>query len=179
MKTVGTAVVAIVAAVLAIRTISEPPSQPQSQVTGISISHSPSGSSPTRSHPKTSSFDPSLRLARLEQVERELYTGTGRNIFVAYAHENKSKSASRPQPTPDPTALHEDKQNATPELRMFGYAIVSGSTAKACLIEDGEVFIAGVGDIVDRRYKIERIHPNSVRVVDLWEDRDLGLNATE
>jgi len=125
-----------------------------------------------------SSFDPTLQLARLERVESEFYTGSGRNIFQAYAGKSGRAETLRPQPTLEPTS-QVDIRTAVPDLRMFGYAILSGSSLKVCLLQDDDVFIGREGDIVDRRYRIERVHLDSVGLQDMLDNRQFTLAATK
>ena len=52
-------------------------------------------------------------------------------------------------------------------LKFFGFANKPGEAKKIFLSQGEDVFIAGEGDIVDRRYKILHITPVSVEVEDV------------
>lgn len=52
-------------------------------------------------------------------------------------------------------------------LKFFGFANQPGEPKKVFLSKGEDVFIAGEGEIVDRRYKVVRITPNSVEVQDV------------
>lgn len=132
----------------------------------------------SRRQARLNSADPRLKLALLNVVESEPYTGDGRNIFRSNVDIPRKPN---PSPKPDPSAAKTKKQPSEPHdtMRLFGYAIVSGSSLKACLIQEGEVFIGSEGEIVDRRYKIKRVLPNSVQILDLWEGHEITLTSQE
>ena len=125
--------------------------------------------------PRVENLDPTLRLDLLAASEQTEYEGTGRNIFV-----------SRPDevviPKPDyPPAL--DRGNAgiaggihTPQmpgpppaipLKFYGFASTVGASKKIFLKSGDDVFVAGEGEIVDRRYKVIHITPTSVSIQDM------------
>jgi hypothetical protein len=104
-----------------------------------------------------------------EQIQ---YEGSGRNIFVSQADpvipDLKGKVATDrqekadtlikiPQPPPPPPI----------PLKFFGFASHPGEPKKIFLSKGEDVFIAGEGEIVDRRYKVVRISPTSVEIQDL------------
>ena len=116
------------------------------------------------------SLDPTLHLAQLALSEQIKYEGSGRNIFV-------------PQPDPvipKPVAPGETDSShpvgwtppsvAAPPpipLKFFGFASKPGEPKKIFLIKGEDTFIAGEGEIVDRRYKVVRISPTSVEIQDM------------
>lgn len=114
-------------------------------------------------------LDPTLQLQLLATSEQIKYAGSGRNIFV-----------SQPDPViPQPGAPgHTDTTapayvvpQAPPPppipLKFFGFANQPGETRKIFLSKGEDVFIAAEGDIVDRRYKVVHISPNSVEIQDV------------
>ena len=122
---------------------------------------------------QTESLDPTLRLELLAMSENTMYEGSGRNIFVSQAEvvipkpiapgspdakTNEEQQAyhvpTPPQPTPIP-------------LRFYGFASAPGEPKKIFLKLGDDVFVAGEGEIVDRRYKVIRILPNSVLIQDV------------
>jgi hypothetical protein len=123
--------------------------------------------------PRTESLDPTLRVGLLAASEKTMYEGSGRNIFVSQAEvvipkpgapgvTDKPAEAQQLQyrvPTPPPP---------TPiPLRFYGFASAPGEPKKIFLKLGDDVFVAGEGEIVDRRYKVIRISPTSVEIQDV------------
>ena len=120
----------------------------------------------------TENLDPTLHLKELEATEQIKYEGSGRNIFVAEADseipkpiatgaaEKGSAAGGIYTPPPVPAA-------APIPLKFFGFASNPGEPKKIFLSKGDDVFIAGEGEIVDRRYKVVRISPNSVEMQDV------------
>lgn len=118
------------------------------------------------------SLDPTLHLAQLASTEQIKYEGSGRNIFVAQAEDVKI-------PTPQGNGTTDNKKDeaayrippppAAPPipLKFFGFASHPGEPKKIFLSKGDDVFIAGEGEIVDRRYKVVRISPTSVEIQDV------------
>ena len=125
--------------------------------------------------PRVENLDPTLRLDLLASSEQTVYEGKGTNIF-----------ASRPDdvviPTPSGrgvTDAQKEDQNKyilpTPPpappipLRFYGFASRPGEPKKIFLksVSGEDVFVAGEGEIVDRRYKVIRITPTSVEIQDM------------
>jgi hypothetical protein len=52
-------------------------------------------------------------------------------------------------------------------LKYFGSVNLTGQAKKIVLSKGDDVFIAGEGEIVDRRYKVVRISATSVEIQDL------------
>jgi hypothetical protein len=117
------------------------------------------------------SLDPTLNLQQLALTEQIKYEGSGRNIFVAQAEEipkplgtgatDAKAEASKViqiQPPPPPPPI---------PLKFFGFANHPGEPKKIFLSKGDDVFIAGEGEIVDRRYKVLRISPTSVEIQDV------------
>jgi hypothetical protein len=52
-------------------------------------------------------------------------------------------------------------------LKFFGFANQPGEPKKVFLSKGDDVFIAGEGEIVDRRYKVVRISQGSVEIQDV------------
>lgn len=118
---------------------------------------------------QSSSLDPTLHYALLELTENERYEGSGRNIFRSYSDEPFREIPAVPEPKPSPSP----DQPTAPSIRLkfFGLATISLSERKACLTQDGDVFIGGEGEIVDSRYRIVRIGTDTVELEDLVEKR--------
>jgi hypothetical protein len=121
----------------------------------------------------TNSFDPTLHCALLESTENEDYEGSGRNIFSAYIEDEPKKIP----PTPPPVPPAPSGQLTSPGiwLRFFGFATAKNFPQKCFFYQDGDVFIADEGSIVNRRYKIVRIGSTSVDLEDLLEKKPYTL----
>lgn len=111
---------------------------------------------------------PTLQFSRLAWTEHQLYEASGRNIFKSYGEPQPDKTAPQPRPVPVPSPTPGAPPGLeTIGLKLFGIARVSGLARKACLSQEGDVFIGGEGDIVDRRYKLLRVESDAVEVQDL------------
>jgi len=117
-----------------------------------------------------SSLDPTLHLDLLKASEDTKYEGTGRNIFRVFVEppprvvkspvlDHKAVADNTPPPPPPPPPSN---------LKFYGFATSRPDGAKRIfLIKNEDVFIAAEGDIVDRRYKVVRISPNGVEILDV------------
>lgn len=123
-------------------------------------------------------LDPTLRLNLLRSTEETKYTGTARNIFQAYVEIPKAvappvKQAAvptGPPPPPPPPPIN---------LKFFGFASKPGEPKRIFLSQGEDVFIAGEGDIVDRRYRILHITPSSVEVEDVLNNNRQSIPLTQ
>ncbi len=131
------------------------------------------GSAPAKKERPAQSLDPTLQLPLLAATEAIKYEGSGRNIFVSQA-----EAVVIPTPGASPVTDKGKKDDAiyhippvapaTPiPLKFFGFANRPGEPKKVFLIKGEDTFIAGEGDIVDRRYKVVRITPTSVDIQDV------------
>ena len=130
----------------------------------------------------TLNLDPRLRLDLLKSSEDVRYAGTGRNIFLSQEEApipkavvdprlDKGKMAqAQPPPPPPPPPI---------ELRFFGFANKPGQPRKVFLAKGQDVFIAGEGDIVDRRYKVLRIGPTSIELQDVLNNNRQSIPITQ
>ncbi len=127
------------------------------------------------------SLDPTLRFDLLRESEDTQYEGKGRNIFRAEAEVIPKPIASPmkhqsyvppPQPTgpPPPPPI---------PLKFYGFASRPGEPKKIFLSQGDDVFIAGEGDIVDRRYKVLQISPTSVEVEDVLTNNRQSIPLTQ
>lgn len=117
-------------------------------------------------------LDPTLHLKQLHAIDQIKYQGSGRNIFVAQA-DTTIPMPIAPGHTDNNTAaasIYTAPPVAPPPpipLKFFGFASHAGEPKKIFLSKGDDVFIAGEGEIVDRRYKVTRISPNSVDIQDV------------
>jgi hypothetical protein len=125
------------------------------------------------------SLDPTLRFDLLKSSEDVTYKGNGRNIF-------SSQAPPPPQaiPTPAAKALMDQQAAAPPppppiDLKFYGYEGPPKSGNKRIFLLKGEdIFLAKEGDIVDRRYKIMHVGPNSVEIQDVLTNNTQTIPLT-
>lgn len=123
--------------------------------------------------PHAESLDPTLRLDLLAASEKTLYEGNGRNIFVSQPEDVVIPKPGAPPNTDQPQDV-QDTYRLPPQppappipLKFYGFASSPGEPKKIFLKSGEDVFVAGEGEIVDRRYKVIRISPNSVEIQDV------------
>lgn len=121
--------------------------------------------------PRVENLDPTLKLDLLASSEKTQYEGNGRNIFVSQA-----ETVVIPHPmTPGTDAQQAGSTYVTPTppqappipLKFYGFASRPGEPKKIFLKLNEDVFVAGEGEIVDRRYKVVHISPTSVQIQDV------------
>ncbi|MGH9512118.1 MAG: hypothetical protein ACRD2U_08265 [Terriglobales bacterium] len=152
--------------------------------TSVPAASTPTAHRGTRNNKKTTtverSLDPTLRLDLLRVSEDTKYEGKGRNIFRAEAEViPKAKfPAIKPMPAPPPVA-----QGPPPpppiNLKFYGFASRPGEPKKIFLSQGDDVFIAGEGEIVDRRYKVLQISPTSVEIEDVLTNNRQSIPLTQ
>jgi hypothetical protein len=127
--------------------------------------------SKARHKERIESLDPTLRLDLLAAVEQTRYEGTGRNIFVSEPDPviptPLARGVTDPVKPEDTYRLPTVPPPAPIPLKFFGFASKPGEPKEIFLSEGEDVFVAGEGEIVDRRYKVIRIAPNSVEIQDV------------
>ena len=117
-------------------------------------------------------LDPTLRLDLLASSELTQYEGSGRNIFVSQPEPVVipppiARGNTDPQNQPD--AYHPPAPPPPPPipLKFFGFASRPGEPKKIFLQQGEDVWVAGEGEIVNRRYKVVHIMPNAVEMQDV------------
>lgn len=127
-------------------------------------------------------LDPRLRLDLLKNSEDVEYKGNGRNIFRAGAEPVKEL----PKPIQNPMAGGSQvvKNQGPPppppiNLKFFGFSKRQGEENRVFLAKGDDVFVARVGDIVDRRYKVLQVSPTSVEVEDVLSNVRQTLPLTQ
>lgn len=132
------------------------------------------GSAPLRKERPGQNLDPTLQLKLLAATEAIKYEGSGRNIFVSQAEAVVIPTPGASGVTDKPDKKGDDIYHppgppaVTPiPLKFFGFANRPGEPRKVFLIKGEDTFIAGEGDIVDRRYRVVRIGPTSVDIQDV------------
>ncbi|MFZ0480949.1 MAG: hypothetical protein WAL71_17555 [Terriglobales bacterium] len=127
-------------------------------------------------------LDPTLDLNLLAQSEDIKYGGNGRNIFVAGslptiptpkrsgATDPAKAEIHMPPPIPPPPPIN---------LKFFGFANKPGEAKRVFLVQGEDVFIAGEGDIVDRRYRVLHISPTAVEMEDVLNNNKQSIPLTQ
>jgi hypothetical protein len=137
-----------------------------------------SSGSADKKPPSPPSLDPTLRLTLLASSENMEYTGNGRNIFTA--EEEIPKPIASPVTEPPKDNLPPPPPPPPPiNLKFFGFASKPGEAKKIFLSKGEDVFIAGEGDIVDRRYKVVQIAPASVTIQDVLTNNTQQIPLTQ
>lgn len=114
-------------------------------------------------------LDPKLRLDILTASQSKKYEAGGRNIFrMEEKPVDKTVANVRgpmgpempptPTPTPPPPPI---------PLKFYGFASKPTEPKKIFLFDEGEVFVARQGDIVERKYKVIQINNTSVIIEDV------------
>jgi hypothetical protein len=120
-------------------------------------------------------LDPTLHMEAMLRTESLVYSGTGRNIFAAGPAEDETqvkieKAAFDARPKPPPPQPPRPPVVAGPppiNLKFFGTATSANGTRRAFLLNGDDVWLASVGDIVERRYRIVSIAATSILVEDI------------
>jgi hypothetical protein len=145
-------------------------SQPVATTASASRPAARHGATPGKKGTVQPNLDPTLQLQLLAASEQTKYAGSGRNIFVSQA-----EAVVIPKVIGQAATDHQEKPWTPPAvpaapaipLKFFGFASQPGEPKKIFLSKGEDVFIAGEGEIVDRRYKVMRISNTSVEVQDL------------
>ncbi|HEY5214259.1 MAG TPA: hypothetical protein VIJ38_14685 [Acidobacteriaceae bacterium] len=139
------------------------------------------GVAATKMASTSSSLDPTLDESAMLRTESLVYSGTGRNIFsttytapiaipknVPKARPNAVQAAlpTLPLGPPPPPPIN---------LKFFGTALRANGVRQAFLLNGEDVYLAGVGDIVARKYKILSIGTASIQVEDLQSNNIQSL----
>lgn len=116
----------------------------------------------------SSSLDPTLHPEIMRQAEALAYTGSGRNIFSQFsAPPAIPKPIASARVTPVNTGPPAPPPPPPINLRYYGYAAEKDGHKQVFLLQGDDIFIASEGDVVDRRYRVNKIGTASVQVEDL------------
>ncbi|MGC1872427.1 MAG: hypothetical protein WA700_15830 [Acidobacteriaceae bacterium] len=117
------------------------------------------------------SLDPTLHPEWMAKAENTVYSGTSRNIFSKDSLPPVQETAAIEKPIASARTGPVVPSGPPPpppiDLKFYGFAKQQNGRKLVFLMHDEDIFIAGVGDIVDGRYKVIQITDNSVVVEDL------------
>lgn len=127
-------------------------------------------------------LDPRLRLDILAASQNKKYEAGGRNIFrmeelkiptvqgsVRQNAEMGPPMPPTPTPTPPPPPI---------PLKFYGFASKGSEPKRIFLADEGEVFVARQGDIVERKYKVIQINNTSVVIEDMLNSNRQTIQVT-
>lgn len=117
-------------------------------------------------------LDPTLHPERMALAENTKYTGTSRNIFSKDSLPPVPVGAIEKPVASVRTGAMAAVQNGPPppppiDLKFYGFATEQNGRKLVFLLHGEDVFVAGEGDIVDRRYKVLQVQNTAVVVEDL------------
>jgi hypothetical protein len=126
-------------------------------------------------------LDPTIRVDLLESAQNVKYEGKGRNIFgqgtVEIPQTNTPVITPKPKPGPPPNPGPPPPPPIN--LKFFGVANRAGEAQKVFLSEGESIFVAHEGDIVNSRYKVVKINPQSVEIEDLLNNNRQSIPLTQ
>jgi hypothetical protein len=118
-----------------------------------------------------SPYDPTLHPELMLAAEHLEYTGSGRNIFSATSAPvvvNIPKPVASARNNAIPVTIHAAPAGPPPvPFKLFGMDTHPDGKRLVFLQHNEDVFMAQVGDVVMRQYKVTRITANSVEIEDL------------
>ena len=127
-----------------------------------------------------STLDPRLRTDILAASQNMKYEAGGRNIFrMEELKIEKTVTGVRvpfgpdPPPTPTPTP-----PPPPIPLKFYGFASKPSEPKRIFLDDEGEVFVAKQGDIVERKYKVIQINNTSVIIEDVLNSNRQTIPVT-
>jgi hypothetical protein len=127
-------------------------------------------------------LDPRLRTDILAASQSKKYEA-GRNIFrmeeapIPTVTGSVRQQAKNMGPPPPPTPTPTPPPPQIP-LKFYGFASKPNEPKKVFLDDDGEVFVAKQGEIVERRYKVVQINNTSVIIEDALNSNRQTIQVT-
>ena len=117
------------------------------------------------------SLDPTLHPEWMAKAENTVYSGTSRNIFSKNSLPPVQETAAIEKPIASARTGSVAASGPTPpppiDLKFYGFASQQNGRKLVFLMHGEDIFIAGVGDIVNGRYKVIQVNNNSVVIEDL------------
>ncbi|MGI4828434.1 MAG: hypothetical protein ACRYFU_09635 [Janthinobacterium lividum] len=134
----------------------------------------------------SASLDPTLDQTAMLRTESLVYSGSGRNIFSATytapaAAMPTHVPPARPLPVgpPMPVAPMGPPPPPPIPLKFFGTAQRGGRLKQAFLLSGEDVYLASVGDIVAKRFKVVQILAYGVQITDLVSNNTQTLPMSQ
>jgi hypothetical protein len=128
-----------------------------------------------------STLDPRFHWHELSVSQGIKYEAGGRNIFRMEELKpiDKTIAPVRPPYGPDmpPTPTPTPPPPPIP-LKFYGFASKPSEPKKIFLADEGEVFVARQGDIVERKYKVIQINNTSVMIEDMLNSNRQTIQVT-
>jgi len=127
-----------------------------------------------------STLDPRLHKDILAASQSKKYEA-GRNIFrmeeapIPKVEGTVRRGPMGPEPPPTPTPTPPPPPIP---LKFYGFASKSNEPKKIFLDDEGEVFIAKQGEIVERRYKVVQINNTNVIIEDALNNNRQTIQLT-
>ena len=126
-------------------------------------------------------LDPRLRTDILAASQNKKYEAGGRNIFKMEELKPVEKTIAsvrqpygpEPPPTPTPTP-----PPPPIPLKFYGFASKGSDPKRIFLDDEGEVFVAKQGDIIERKYKVVQINNTSVIIEDVLNSNRQTIQLT-
>ena len=128
---------------------------------------------------RVNALDPTLRTDLLKDSEQSKYENRGRNIFVSQVvlpKETQPVISKQQTPQPPPVPVY------TPppiNVKFFGFASKPGEPKKIFLSQGEDIWVAKEGEIVNRRYRVLKINPNSVDIEDILSNNRQSIPLTQ
>jgi hypothetical protein len=126
-------------------------------------------------------LDPRFHWHELTISQNIKYEAGGRNIFRMEELKPIEKTVTgvrgpytvemppTPTPTPPPPPI---------PLKFYGFASKGNEPKRIFLADEGEVFVARQGDIVERKYKVIQINNTSVIIEDMLNSNRQTIQVT-
>ena len=126
-------------------------------------------------------LDPRLHVPELAASQNVKYEAGGRNIFKMEELKQVEKTIAsvrqpygpEPPPTPTPTP-----PPPPIPLKFYGFASKPTEPKRIFLDDEGEIFVARQGDIVERKYKVIQINNTSVIIEDVLNSNRQTIQLT-
>jgi hypothetical protein len=128
-----------------------------------------------------STLDPRLWLDKLAASQNVKYEAGGRNIFkmeeVKIPQMQGPARLTEMGPPPPPTPTPTPPPPPIP-LKFYGFASKPTEPKRIFLDDEGEIFVARQGDIVERKYKVIQINNTSVIIEDVLYNNRQTIQLT-
>lgn len=127
-------------------------------------------------------LDPRLHVPELAASQNVKYEAGGRNIFKMEevkipAMQGSARQMAEMGPPPPPTPTPTPTPPPIP-LKFYGFASKPTEPKRIFLDDEGEIFVARQGDIVERKYKVVQINNTSVVIEDVLYNNRQTIQLT-